>query len=247
MSGKRIEIFIPARKKLQIDSRTSLRYDQSMDKLPYLLIYFVPFVFSLSFHEAAHAWMANRRGDPTARSLGRLTLNPLAHIDPIGTLLFPLLSFFTGAPLIGWAKPVPVNESNLKHWRKDSMLVAAAGPISNLILALGFTGMVYLLNRFSVQETGFRAGFTFTEPLMIMAIQGIQLNLILALFNFLPLPPLDGGRVAMGLFPQLGRQFALLERYGFIVIYLLLFTGILHTVVFGPTHFLFRVLLDLAG
>ncbi|HLG19547.1 MAG TPA: site-2 protease family protein [Bdellovibrionota bacterium] len=218
-----------------------------MDKLGVLLLYFVPFIFSLSFHEAAHAWMANRKGDPTARLMGRLTLNPAAHIDPIGTVLFPLISFFTGAPLIGWARPVPVNELNLKRWRVDSMWVAAAGPLSNLILALGFTGIVYLLNRVPASGAELNAGFRIAEPLAVMATVGIRFNLILAFFNLLPFPPLDGGRVAAGLFPQLGSQLAVLERYGFIVLYLLFFTRVLDYVVFMPAQILFHLLISLTA
>lgn len=216
-----------------------------MEKIAILLLWMVPFVFSLSVHEFAHAWTANRLGDPTARFLGRMTLNPVAHADPIGTILFPLIAFFTGFPLIGWAKPVPVNERNLKNWSRDGILVAAAGPISNLILAMAFTFLAFLLNRFQAPAgLAHRAEIMLYEPLLVMATVGIQLNLILAMFNLIPLPPLDGGRVAAGLLPGFRQQFMLLERYGFILLLVLFYTGIIRVVVFYPTQILYQFLLS---
>ncbi len=217
-----------------------------MERLPYLLIYFVPFIFSLSFHEAAHAWVANQKGDATARLMGRMTLNPLAHLDPIGTVLFPLISFLTGAPLIGWAKPVPVNERNLRT-NLDGLLVAAAGPISNLILAVTFTGALFLLNRMEPAANAVQAGIDVQAPLQMMVRLGIHLNLILALFNLLPMPPLDGGRVFAGLFPGLREPLAIFERYGFIILYVLFFTHILDRLIFYPAQFAANYLMGLAA
>ena len=224
-----------------------------MDKLAFLPLYFVPFIFSLSFHEAAHAWMADRRGDPTARMLGRMTLNPIPHIDILGTLILPMMSFLTGAPLIGWARPVPVNERNLRHWRRDGLLVAAAGPLSNLVLSVAFAGMLAGLSRVNtlfpsaafVEVT--QAGFKVMEPLVTMAIVGIQLNIILAFFNLIPIPPLDGGRVAMSLFPGIANYLAALERYGIIILWGLLAFGGLSRVIFQPAWSLAEILIRWAG
>ena len=182
---------------------------------------FLILLFSLSFHEAAHAWTANRLGDPTARQLGRITLNPLAHIDWIGTVLFPLIALLSHVPLLGWAKPVPVNPHNLRAPRRDFGIVAAAGPISNLILAvIGAVGFrVLYLNG------AFEAARWFA--------QGAILNITLAVFNLLPVPPLDGGNVAMGLLPVGGaRAIAQLRPYGFVILYALMFTGILARILF---------------
>lgn len=187
-----------------------------------LLPSFIILVCSLSFHEAAHAWMADRLGDPTARHLGRLTLNPLAHVDWIGTVLFPLVAMATGAPLIGWAKPVPVDFRNLRSPRRDFALVAAAGPASNLVLA----GVLAL----------FRSAFTSAHPVpggsvdlaSDVLLSAIILNVLLAVFNMIPVPPLDGGNVAIGLLPPSGaRLFAAMRPWGFLILYALMLTGIL--------------------
>lgn len=191
--------------------------------------------------------MANKLGDPTAKAMGRLTLNPIAHADPFGTILFPLISFFTGAALFGWAKPVPVNERNFKNWSRDGLLVAAAGPVSNLILAVAFTGVLAVLRRVPSSGEMVQAGFMISEPLVLMCFYGIQLNLVLALFNLIPVPPLDGGRVAMGLFPALAPQFRALERFGFVLIFALLFTGVLGKLVFLPAHLLMNWLVGLTA
>lgn len=218
----------------------------SVEKISILLIFFVPFLFSLSVHEAAHAWMANRLGDPTARMLGRMTLNPLPHIDWIGTVAFPILAFFTSAPLIGWAKPVPVNDRNLRNRSKGNLLVAAAGPVSNIILALLFTGIVFVLYRVGGEQPGTGTTRSLFNPLFSMAQFGIFLNLILAFFNLIPLPPLDGGHIFGGLFPALEMPLRKLERYGFIVLLVLFMTGMLRWVVFEPAQIVYSYLLRMA-
>lgn len=196
--------------------------DSGRLSLSTLLPSFIILVCSLSFHEAAHAWMADRLGDPTARHLGRLTLNPLAHVDWIGTVLFPLVAMATGAPLIGWAKPVPVDFRNLRSPRRDFALVAAAGPASNLVLA----GVLAL----------FRSAFTSAHPVpggsvdlaSDVLLSAIILNVLLAVFNMIPVPPLDGGNVAIGLLPPSGaRLFAAMRPWGFLILYALMLTGIL--------------------
>jgi Zn-dependent protease len=189
-----------------------------------LIPLFLILVVSLSFHEAAHAWTANRLGDPTARMLGRLTLNPLAHIDWIGTVLFPLIAIASNLPLIGWAKPVPVNWHHLKSPRRDFAVVAAAGPVSNLILAVGFAVIYAVL-----------AGDPGSEPSRARGIVelGVMMNVALAVFNMIPVPPLDGGNVLGGLLPEsAARLIDQLRPWGFLILYALLLTGILGRYVF---------------
>lgn len=189
---------------------------------------------SLSFHEAAHAFVADRLGDPTARQLGRLTLNPLAHIDWIGTVLFPLIAISSGIPLIGWAKPVPVDMRNLREPRRDFALVALAGPVSNLILAV-VAGLLFEAHLRSTDAPGLLA-----QTLLMAVI----MNVLLAVFNMIPVPPLDGGNVLMGLVSHsVARSINWLRPYGFLIIYGLMLTGVL-TAIMGPVqHFLLSFLL----
>jgi Zn-dependent protease len=187
---------------------------------------FVILVCSLSFHEAAHAWMANRLGDPTARNLGRLTLNPLAHVDWIGTVLFPLVAMSTGAPLIGWAKPVPVDFRYLRSPRRDFALVAVAGPVSNLVLAV-----LLAVVRGLIVSTHPLPGGTADMASEIL-VSAVLLNVLLAVFNMIPVPPLDGSNVAIGLLPpEAGRLFMAMRPWGFIILYALMLTGILWEIV----------------
>jgi Zn-dependent protease len=181
---------------------------------------FIILVASLSFHEAAHAWTANRLGDPTARLLGRLTLNPMAHIDWIGTVLFPLLGMLSNLPLIGWAKPVPVDMRNLRAPRRDFAIVAIAGPVSNLLIA--FVAAVLLKAQGGMVPEGGQTVVT------MMLTTAVILNSLLAVFNMLPIPPLDGGNVLAGLVPE--QAAVLIDRlrpYGFFVLYALMLLGVL--------------------
>jgi Zn-dependent protease len=192
--------------------------------LDILIPYFVMLLLSLSVHEAAHAWTANRLGDPTARLLGRISLNPIAHIDWIGTVLFPLLAMLSGLPLFGWAKPVPVGWQNLKSPRRDFAVIAAAGPASNLLLAVAVAAVLVLVGGRSAAP-----GATATWLL----VRALELNVTLAVFNLIPVPPLDGGNVAAGLLPlPLARALNQLRPYGFLILYALLFFGILRRFVF---------------
>jgi Zn-dependent protease len=189
--------------------------------LDVLIPLLVILILSLSFHEAAHAWSAYRLGDPTARMLGRLTLNPLAHIDWIGTVLFPLIAMTTGFPLIGWAKPVPVNMRNLRAPRRDFAIVAAAGPISNLVLAAAFAAIFFLI--YPGGATAFTIG-----PVGDILRRAILTNVFLAAFNLIPIPPLDGGNVAIGLLPTpIAGLLVQLRPWGFLLLYALMFTGVL--------------------
>ncbi len=171
----------------------------SMFHLWTVLLYFVHLLLSLSFHESAHAWTAWRLGDPTARYQGRITLNPLPHIDPIGTVLLPLISLIAGGIVIGWAKPTPVDARYFRHPRRGQMLTALAGPVSNLLLAT-FFALVYHFLRLTFTD-GLRLGLV-AELVLAICLVGVQLNIALALFNLLPLFPLDGSWVAEGLLPR---------------------------------------------
>jgi Zn-dependent protease len=189
--------------------------------VPVLIITFLVLLFSLSVHEAAHAWSASRLGDDTARRLGRVSLNPVVHTDPIGTLLLPLLAMVSNAPVIGWAKPTPVNTRNLRHPRRDHILVTAAGPASNLIIAVAAA----LALRFLPQ------------PLVMIATEALLLNVLLAVFNMLPIPPLDGGQIMMGLLPPaIASRLRFLYEYGFLILMALLLTGVLGMLIAPPYY-----------
>ena len=180
----------------------------------------LPVLFAITLHEAAHGWVAGRLGDDTALRLGRVTLNPLRHIDPIGTILVPLATFALTGFLFGWAKPVPVDFRRLNHPRRDMALVAAAGPAANLLMML-FWGLMIRLGG------GIESGW-FGVPLIYMGLAGLLINAILAVLNMLPILPLDGGRVLASLLPRdLAASYARLEPYGLVIIILLLVSGML--------------------
>ena len=198
-----------------------------------ILIAFGIVLVSLSIHEAAHAWTADKLGDPTARLLGRVSLNPIVHIDPIGTILLPLIAAYSRLPIIGWAKPVPVNISQLRHHRRDFMIVAAAGPLSNFGQALVLALVVRLL-------------FAQTDVGLVPSVlrYAVEINLLLAFFNLIPIPPLDGGNVLAGLVPERAAQVLdSIRQFGFILLYALMFTGMLSDFIIPPTQFFLRLLL----
>lgn len=212
-----------------------IRFDvpvlQGVD-LTQLLIVLVVLIASLSVHEAAHAFAADRLGDPTARQLGRLSLNPAVHVDPIGTLLFPLIAFLTGVPLIGWAKPVPVNLRSFRHPKRDFALVAAAGPASNIAMAVLAAVILEAVRTFAVP--GDIAALAVLRPAIQLLRVFVYLNVLLAVFNMIPVPPLDGGNVLIGLLPaNTSRLVEQLRPYGILILYALMFTGILSTLL-GP-------------
>lgn len=201
----------------------------------------LPVIFAITLHEAAHGYAARHFGDPTAWQAGRISLNPLRHIDPVGTLLVPGLILLTSylaagsAMLFGWAKPVPVIFGRLRNPKRDMLWVAAAGPAMNLLMALAWAGLFKLALLIPANM--------YSEPLGKMSVIGINVNLVLMVLNLLPLPPLDGGRIAVSLLPHaLSVKYAQLERWGFPILLLLLFTGILATIM-GPFVALFRNLI----
>ena len=205
-----------------------------------IFISFIVLLFSLTVHEMAHAWSADRLGDPTARLLGRVSLNPLVHADPIGTVLFPLISMVSGAMLIGWAKPVPVTLRYLRHPRRDYMLVAAAGPVSNLILAV-FSALLLAIVPISPQTLG---ESNVSVPIAKFLTGLVSLNVLLAVFNLLPIPPLDGGNVLAGLLPpNLAAQFNKVRPYGFMLLYALILSDGFSYVVIPPARFIVSWLL----
>ena len=208
-----------------------------------LFIAFIVLLFSLTVHEAAHAWTANRLGDPTARLLGRVSLNPVVHADLFGTIVFPLLAMVSNLPLIGWAKPVPVVTSRLRNPRRDFMLVAAAGPLSNLVLAVGAAAGLHLLAAFAPGDQA--DGPAVVAPLLQLLIRGLLLNVTLAFFNLLPIPPLDGGNVLSGLLPRAiaARYDAVVRPYGILLLYVLMFAGVVDTLVFRPAMLFTSLLL----
>jgi Zn-dependent protease len=190
-----------------------------------LAIYAIPVLFAITLHEAAHGYVARHFGDPTAWQMGRITLNPLKHIDMMGTLLVPalILLFSKGAFMFGWAKPVPVDFSRLRRPKQDMLWVAAAGPGANLFMALCWALLLKLAVLMPPNP--------YSLPLAEMARAGINVNAILMLLNLLPLPPLDGGRIAVSLLPpRAAWRFAQIERYGFFILLALLFLGVLDSI-----------------
>ncbi|HYB96996.1 MAG TPA: site-2 protease family protein [Vicinamibacterales bacterium] len=188
-------------------------------------------IASLSVHEAAHAFAADRLGDPTARHLGRLSINPAVHVDPIGTLLFPLIAFMTNVPLIGWAKPVPVDTRHLRHPKRDFALIAAAGPASNLVMALLAAILLAVVPGAAPGDIAARAVI---RPAFQLLNLFVYVNVLLAVFNMIPVPPLDGGNVLLGILPP--NAAGVVERlrpYGILILYALMLTGVLSTLL-GP-------------
>ena len=206
-----------------------------------ILVIFAVLIFSLSVHEAAHAWTADRLGDPTARLLGRITLNPAAHVELIGTIVFPLIALLGNVPVLGWAKPVPVSLTQLGHnWKRKYMLVAAAGPASNLVLAL-MAAIIIRLMPGTVFEPTVDAALA---PARIFLRASVFLNVSLAVFNMVPVPPLDGGNVLAGLLSGGAAQmFERVRPYGFWILYGLMFSGILTMIVTPPAQALLYWLL----
>jgi Zn-dependent protease len=206
-----------------------------------IVVWLLPVIFAITVHEVAHGWVARRYGDNTASMLGRLTINPVKHIDIVGTIILPGLLLLTGTGFIfGWAKPVPVDARNFKNPRQDMAVVALAGPASNLLMALAWA----LLARIGVI-----IGFPFISlPLIYMGIAGISINLVLALINLLPIPPLDGSRILTGVLPNYWAwKYNQLERYGFIILLILLYTKILNVILAYPMYIAQNIFFSIAG
>jgi Zn-dependent protease len=215
-----------------------------MDQLTLLqriVVWILPVVFAITVHELAHGWMAKKMGDNTASMLGRLTLNPIKHIDPIGTIIVPglLLLTFSGF-VFGWAKPVPVDPRNFKNPRKDMAIVALAGPVANLLMAIGWASLARLGG---IINTDF-----ITLPLIYSGVAGISINLVLALLNLLPIPPLDGSRILTGILPSYWAwQYNRFEKYGFILLLILLYTQMLDKVLAYPLYLMQNLFFSIAG
>lgn len=191
-----------------------------------IAIYALPVIFAITVHEVAHGFAAKHFGDLTAYKMGRITLNPVRHIDPVGTLLIPAITLLLGGILFGWAKPVPVNFGRLRHPKRDMLWVAAAGPGANLVMAI-FWALVIKLSPLTPEY--------FALPMAFMGAAGILINVVLMVLNLLPLPPLDGGRIAVSLLPhKLAWQFAKIEPYGFIILLVLVFTHVLGAILWPP-------------
>ena len=187
-----------------------------------IAIWAIPVLFAITVHEAAHGYVAQHFGDDTAARAGRLSLNPIRHVDPVGTLLVPALLLLFKAPfLFGWARPVPVDFSKLRSPLRDMAIVAAAGPLSNLIMAFGWAGLVWAYFANGAPEGGWTL-------LRDMGVAGVAINVVLMVLNLIPLPPLDGGRIAVGLLPRsLGMPLARVEPWGMVILIGLLVTGVL--------------------
>ena len=208
-----------------------------MPEVGQFLVILPVLLLSLTIHETAHAATADWYGDPTARRLGRISLNPVVHVDPVGTVILPLIGILAGGFVFGWAKPVPVNPANLRRPRQDFLVIAAAGPASNILLAVGAS---WLLAAVGLEAAGGWAGAVAT-----FAFAMLQLNLLLAVFNMIPVPPLDGGNVLAGLLPAgLADAYDRLVRpYGFLILLVLMATGGLYRIIGPPMSLLMGWLL----
>jgi Zn-dependent protease len=200
----------------------------------------IPILFAITLHEAAHGYVARHFGDMTAYQQGRISLNPLRHIDPVGTILFPLLTLWLGGILFGWAKPVPVNFGALRRPKQDMLWVAIAGPASNLFMALGWA--------LTYKMAWLFPGSYFAEPLSGMAEWGIKINVVLMVLNLLPLPPLDGGRVAVSLLPhRQAYQLSRIEPYGMFILIFMAVTPVLSLILSPLVNLTFRLISFLFG
>ena len=215
---------------------------QQLNLIQQVAVWALPVLFAITVHEVAHGWVARQLGDPTAMMLGRLTLNPLKHIDPIGTVLVPLILIMLGGVIFGWAKPVPIAADNLHHPKRDMALVAAAGPTANLLMAF-FWALIMkmaLLLPHNMMDLAL--------PLTYMGGAGITINVLLMVLNLLPVPPLDGSRVVAGFLPDpLAWKFSRIEQYGLIILLLLMVSGILGKILWPPVSIVQNMIYRMFG
>lgn len=204
-----------------------------------IVIYALPILFAITVHEAAHGYAAKYFGDMTAYKAGRISLNPIRHIDLFGTILLPALTIALGGILFGWAKPVPVDFSKLRNPKKDMLWVAAAGPASNFVMAIFWVFVI----KFAIS-----APESIAYPLVLMGKAGISINIVLMVLNLLPMPPLDGGRIAVSLLPApYAIKFAQIERYGFIILIFLMFSGVLSKILDPLINAVYSFIISIFG
>jgi Zn-dependent protease len=218
-----------------------------MEKILGYVIQFGVILFALSIHEASHAWMANRFGDPTAKDQGRITLNPLAHIDPIGTVIFPIILAIAHQPVFGWAKPVMVNPYNLRDPKRDNLYISAAGPGSNILMAIIGIIIFLMLKKLGIVNLQYEGGVLYTGGqvlvLTYILLYFIQINVILAIFNLLPIPPLDGSGILEGLLHgEALYQYRKIRPYGFVILILLIYLNILRYIAEPVFNIVFSIL-----
>ena len=194
-----------------------------------ICIWAIPVIFAITVHEVAHGWVASKLGDQTAKMLGRLTLNPIKHVDPIGTVVLPAIMIATSPFIFGWAKPVPVDWRNLGKPKRDMALVAVAGPAANLLMLVFWVAFAKVVMSFADNLSDLAL------PMFYMAMAGVSINIVLMVLNLLPLPPLDGSRVVSSILPpQLEQKYSRLEQYGLIILIVLLVTGVLGKILWPP-------------
>ncbi len=213
-----------------------------MNTIQTITIWAIPVLFAITLHEVAHGWVAKKFGDTTAQSLGRLSLNPLKHIDPVGTILVPIVLIVVTSYAFGWAKPVPVNFNQLRNPKKDMVWVAAAGPFANVLMTMLWS--IILVTAISSAGSENK----YAEFFVLMSMAGIFINLVLMVLNLLPIPPLDGGRVLSGLVPNnISALLSKIEPYGLFILLGLMFMGLLNKLVFTPSILILFFIMSFLG
>ena len=212
-----------------------------------LILSIIPFLLAITVHETAHGYAAYKKGDYTAKMLGRISMNPIRHLDPLGSIMVPLILAFSGAGVIfGWAKPVPINSFNFKNPRRDMVSVSLAGPLSNFLLAALLAFVLRVLLWVPGPEILWYSKIG--QPLAGMLVLGIKINIYLGVFNLLPIHPLDGSHILEGLLPpEQARAYSRLSRYGSLFLIILLFTGVLTTVTYPLYFYIFRIITGIFG